>query len=134
MTTCVDLRELSAGRYKVTYDPAYDPRKVPRDKRDPWMMQIPCRGGITIYPHGGSTLAVEVNGHKNITAALRKLGLCVHQDGDAEKTFLFDAADVDRVAAIVRPHRRRRWSDEERRAAGERLAPHRFGAVVTPPR
>jgi hypothetical protein len=106
MTTCVDLRELSGGRYKVTYDPAYNPRGVPRDQRDPWMLQIPCRDGCVIFPHGGTTLAVECGRRRRLV--LRRLGLRVHQDGDDGATFLFDAADFDRVAAIVHPHRRRK--------------------------
>jgi hypothetical protein len=122
MSTCVNLRELSGGRYRVTYDPAYRPGHVPHDQRDPWMLQIPCRAGCVIYPHGGTTLAVEVNGHKNLAAALRQLGLTCHQDGDAEKTFLFDAADFDRVAAVVRPHRRQRYTAAQRRDMAERLA------------
>jgi hypothetical protein len=132
MGTCVNLRDLSAGRYRVTFDPAYHPRGVPRDQQDPWMMQIPCRGGITIYPHGGTTLAVEVNGRPKRAFALRQLGLTGHQDGDADKTFLFDAADFDRVAAVVRPHRRQRYTAAQRRAMAERLA-RNLAAAEKPP-
>ena len=111
MGTCVDLRQLSGGRYRLGWDPAYDPRKVPRDKRDPWMMTIPCRDGCVIFPFGGGTLAVECGRRRR--RALRKLGLKVHQDGDDGATFLFDAADFERVAEVAGARRRRRYGPEQ---------------------
>ena len=63
----------------------------------------PCKGGITIYPFGGDTLAVEVDYHRHVATTLRKMGLLVHQDGAREQTFLFAEADFDRVAAVVKP-------------------------------
>jgi hypothetical protein len=121
---CVNLRERFGRQYRITYDPAYDPRHVPRDKLDPWMMQIPCRGGVVIYPYGGQLLAVEVDYRPKTAHRLRQMGLRCTQDGDREKTFVFDAADFDRVAAVVHPRKRRHChrTPEQQRAAGERLA------------
>ena len=59
---CVNLRERYGKQYRIAFDPAYDPKGVPRDKLNLWMMTVPCRFGV-IYPHGGDRLAVEVNYH-----------------------------------------------------------------------
>jgi hypothetical protein len=123
---CVNLAQLFGDRYKVAYDPAYDPFNVPHDKRDPWMMQLPCERG-TIYPHGGDLLAVEVD---NRTPTARKVaalpGVCVSQGDDGkpaddpykdwggDMTFLFPLALFDRVAALVKPRKRRRLSEEDK--------------------
>jgi hypothetical protein len=69
LITCINLLE----RFRITWDPAYDAKGRHRHNLDPWMMQIPCRGGITIYPHGGSDLAVEVDYHRPPTRALAAL-------------------------------------------------------------
>jgi hypothetical protein len=124
MTTCINLSETFGQRYRVTFDPAYSSRSVPRDKLDPWMMQIPCRGGITIYPHGGNMLAVEVDYHRGVAKALTALpGIQLQQDGDREKTFVFPSELFDRVAAIVKPKARRRASEKQRAVlAAGRLA------------
>ena len=58
---CMNLQEQFGTRYRVTFDAAYNPKHVPRDKLDPCMMQMPCERG-TVYPHGGDLLAVEVKG------------------------------------------------------------------------
>ena len=117
MSDPVNLRERFGDRYRISYDPAREGRDP-----DPWLQTIPCRGGITIYPFGGTTLAVEVDYHCHVSKALRDMGLRVHQEGDREHTFLFDVADFDRVAAVVKPHRRRQWTEAARQAARERLA------------
>src|SRR6516164_5179299 len=72
--TCVNLLEAFGEDYKVTFDPAYDRRRVPRRCLDPWMMQLPCRGrGVTIYPFGGCRLAVEVDGRPGLVKQLAAL-------------------------------------------------------------
>jgi hypothetical protein len=130
---CLNLLERFGDRFQIGWDQACDPGHVPADRRDPWMMEVRCRFGITIYPFGGSRLAVEVNGHRNIARQLRDLpGATLHQDGDGEQTFVFDLAEFDRVAEIVKPHRRRLWTEDERRAVGKRLAPFQFVPVVDP--
>jgi hypothetical protein len=60
---CINLQEQFGTRYRVTFDAAYNPKHVPRDKLDPCMMQMPCERG-TVYPHGGGLLAVEVEGRR----------------------------------------------------------------------
>lgn len=107
---CVNLADRYGAVYRITYDPAYDPAHVPHDKRDPRYMQMPCDRG-TIYPHGGEMLAVEVDYRPKVAAKVAALpGVVVHQDGDHEKTFLFDVSLFAQVAALVRPRRRFRSS------------------------
>ena len=60
---CINLQEQFGQQYRITFDPAYNPKHVPRDKLDAWMMLIPCRRGV-IYPHGGDLLIVEVDGRR----------------------------------------------------------------------
>jgi hypothetical protein len=48
------------------------------------------------------------------------------QTSASEKTFLFDQAELEAVAAIVRPRRRRRLSPEQRAVCTARLAKYRF--------
>jgi hypothetical protein len=126
MTTCINLLALFGRDYRITFDPAYDPFHVPKDKLDPWMMQIPCERGI-IYPFGGDRLAVEIDYRGPTARAVGALpGVVLHQDGDREKTFLFPLALFDKVAALVQPRKRRRLSPERRAALAEANAATRF--------
>jgi hypothetical protein len=110
--------------YKVTFDPAFHSRRVPRRCLGPWMLRLPCRGrGVTIYPFGGSRLAVEVDGRPGLVKKLVAIpGVELWQDGDGEKTFVFDVARFEAVAAVVRPRKRRRLPEGQRRACTRRLA------------
>jgi hypothetical protein len=42
--TCVNLLEAFGKDYKVTFDPAYDSRRVPRRCLDPWTQQLALPG------------------------------------------------------------------------------------------
>ena len=113
---CIDLRGRFGRRYRVGYDESYAAERGANARiHDPWLMIIPCRFGH-ILPHGGSTLAVSVDGFPKIAGRLKRLGCCrVHQDGDfGELTVLFDVADFAKVARIMRPRRRRQVSPQER--------------------
>ena len=118
--TCVNLVARFGRDYKVTHDPAARTR---RQKRDPWMMQLPCRGrGVVVYPFGGCRLAVEVDGRPSLVKKLAAIpGVDLWQDGDGEKTFLFPVGRFTEVAAVVKPHRRRRLSAEQRAELAARL-------------
>jgi hypothetical protein len=119
-TTCVNLSERFGQDYRVEYDPAARSRT---QRRDPWMQQMPCRGkGVTIYPYGGDRLAVEVDGRPGLVKKLTALpGVDLWQDGDGEKTFLVSVDQFATVAALVKPHRRRRLNPEERAKLVRRL-------------
>jgi hypothetical protein len=130
MTTCINLLETLGDKYRITWDEAYSPRNVPRDKLDPWMMQIPCEGpGATIYPYGGTTLAIELNRRFQLANRLKALpGVTLYQDGNTEKTFLFDVSLFDQVAAIVSPRTKKVVSEEERARLASLSKRYGFGA------
>jgi hypothetical protein len=123
VAACPDLAGLYGDKYQLSRDPAAGPGDT-----DPWVVTLPCRYGV-IYPHGPDTLAVEVDGHPKVAARLRRMGLKAQQDGDGEWTFLFDVADFDRVAEVVRPRRRRVLSPEGRAKLVGAGAGTRFGAA-----
>lgn len=119
--TCINLMKRCGDRYKIGFDPAYDPKNRPRDKLDPWMMVIPCRIG-EIYPYGGDHLVLEVEGHRKIKAKLARLECCeLYQDGDVFGSFLFHVDDFDEIAAIAKPHRRPQLSAERREALRQQM-------------
>jgi hypothetical protein len=107
----VNLRERFGKRYRIGFDPS---RSSAWD-HDLWMMTVRCRYG-EIYPHGETTLAVDVEGHGKIAAQLAALPcVTVHRP----HTFLFDVEDFDKVAAIVAPRRRRQLTQEQRERLSE---------------
>ena len=124
--TCINLKDRYGDQYRIEFDPAYNPRKVPGGKLDPWYMVIPCRRG-SIHPHGGNLLAVDVD-YRAVTAKRVAAldGVALHQDGDCEKTFVFHVDLFDEVAKLVRPRRRRRLTEQQRRDGAARLRKHRF--------
>lgn len=122
----INLMTRFGKQYRIAFDPGYDPKHRPKDKLDPWAMEIPCERG-TIYPHGGNDLAVMVD-YRPITA--RKLaaipGVVLVQDGDQEKTFVFPVELFKTVAKAVKPRRKRRLTAEQKQKAAERLKAFRF--------
>jgi hypothetical protein len=107
-----NLQNLYGGRYRVGHDPV---AVTPSEEADPWLMEIPCRGqGVTIYPHGEGTLAIQCDNRRFLAKQLAELGLVLHQDGDQEKTFLLPVARFEEVAAIVKPLRRPALTDKQR--------------------
>jgi hypothetical protein len=75
-----------------------------------------CGGpGFTIYPYGHDTLALECDYAYCTAKKVAAIpGVRLWQDGDREKTFLFDVALFDQVVAIVKPRRRRHLSEERK--------------------
>jgi hypothetical protein len=117
---CPNLKELFGDRYRIGHDSAAD---KPSERKDPWLTTIPCRGGVVIYPHGANVLAVEIDFRPNLAKRLAAIpGVRLHQCGDREKTFLFPVDLFDKVAELVRPKRKRRWNEEDRKAQAERFA------------
>ena len=125
---CINLQQQFGTRYRVTFDAAYSPKHVPRNKLDPCMMLIPCQRGI-IYSHGGDLLTVEVEGRRVTANRLRQLDCTTTcQEGASVLAVTVQAADVAEVAAIVKPKRRRQVSDAER----QRLASIGFQQTAQP--
>ncbi len=139
MPTCLNLRETFGDRYRITYEESYFAERTRRTVEDPWLMILPCRNGH-IYPHGGDLLGVSTDpGHVQLAGIVRRLPCCqVVQDGNnGELNATFNVEDFDKVAAIMRPHRRQQWTEERRQQAREclvrnlsepREAPERIGA------
>ena len=109
----VDLNQLYGQRYVVTTD--RESAMGPRD-RDPWLCQIVTRTGL-VYPHSATHLGVQVDGHPKLARRLARMGYPLIQDGDAEKTFLVPAGDLERIAPLIKPYRRRKYKDAAARAA-----------------
>jgi hypothetical protein len=119
MSDCINLRERYSKRYRIEYDPAYVAEHGKRARADdPWLQTIPCQRGH-LYPHGGSLLGVATNGRGPTTAAIARLpGVTVVQDGDDGINAVFPPELLPKVAALVKPRRKRQLSPEQR----ERLA------------
>ena len=128
MTECIDLLERFGEKFKIVKDESYHAEYGPNAwTHDPWYLQIRCRLGH-IFPHGGSTLAVSLDGHPKIAKRLAALDCCqVYQHAEDGMTLLFDVADFKTVAKIVKPHRRAQLS--EARKAELREQCHRMRAM-----
>jgi hypothetical protein len=122
---CIDLQTL--GDFYFGSDKAAGPLS-----HDPWMRTLPCRKAV-VYPFGADLLAVEVDGRPYIAGRLRSIdGVQLYQDGDHEKTFVFPLEQFEQVAAVVRPRRHKRLTQEQRAASAARLAPFQFAAGHQP--
>lgn len=122
---CINLKKEFGKQYKITYDPAFDSKGLRVANLDPWMMQVSCQRGV-IYPFGGSTLAVELDGRGPTIKRLEALaGVQPYTRGDRDATFLFDISLFNAVASVVLPRRRRQLTEEQRQVSAARLAKYR---------
>ncbi|HEV8068663.1 MAG TPA: hypothetical protein VGP76_13075 [Planctomycetaceae bacterium] len=109
----VNLQEHFGKRYRIDFDPAYDPAHRPKDKLDPWYMVIPCERG-TIYPQGGDRLTAEVEGRAPTRRQLQALDcVTVTQEGDSFLAVTFNVSDFGKIAQIIKPRRKRVLSPEQ---------------------
>jgi hypothetical protein len=110
-------------RYRISHDETVI--AFPGLRSDPWMQQIPCRYGM-MYAHDGASLILETT--KRIATAILEAvpGIVVHREADDGTDIRFDIKLFDQVAAIARPHRRRRLSAEHRQARRKGGAATRF--------
>jgi hypothetical protein len=122
-SNCVDVRALFGRTYKIVRDPAYTAEYGPRARvADPWLDLIDCRYGA-IGPWGGCRLLASTHGAGRVAAALLRLPRCeIMHDGDDGATVVFDLADFQAVAEIIKPRRKRRMSSESRRTRGMHLS------------
>jgi hypothetical protein len=124
---CLDLRELFGDRYIVIFEESYAADLGHGCGRgDPWLQIIPSVGSRGhIFPWGGDKLAASVDKGR-LVKSLMALGCCaLVQDGDSGGTVTFALQDFAKVAAIMRPRRRRRLKPEQRRKNAQRLQAHR---------
>jgi hypothetical protein len=124
MNTCINLRQRFGKRYKVEYDEASAGRKD-----DPWLQIIACRRGH-IYPHSADLLGVATNGRGSTAKAISRLpGVTIIQEGDDGINAVFPLNMFAAIAKLVKPRRKRQLTAEQRQAAAQRLAQHRFSAA-----
>lgn len=127
MTACINLRETYGGKYRVTYEASYYADHGDGSRTDdPWLQQIECTFG-TIIPYGGNELAACT--HRRGPTAKKLLALdcvTVWQDGDDGVNVRFDAKDFNRVAAVMRPKRKRTLSPEHLAKLSAASAAYRF--------
>ena len=115
---CPDLKAIAAGKYRVKLEESYYAERGKRGRSaDPWLLTIPCLHGH-VFPFGPGMLAASTNLRGGIAGRLAALPGCrVHQDGDDGLTVVFPEAMFQAVAAILKPRRRRRWSEAQRAQA-----------------
>ena len=127
MSNYIDLKERFGSRYRVTYEPSYAAERGERGRRhDSWLQTIPCQHGH-IYPHGGELLGASTNHRGRVANRLAALP-CVRivQDGDDGVNVVFDVAEFETIAAVMKPRHRRRLSPEQVAARTERLQKYEF--------
>lgn len=127
MSHCIDLKALFGRDYQVTYEESY---RAERGKcgrgHDPWLLVMPCRHGH-IYPHGEDYLAASTNHRGRVARRLAALPFVrIVQDGSDGINVEFHSDDFDQVAAVMKPKRRRRLTDNQRADQVERLRDFQF--------
>lgn len=121
---CADLRAIAdQRRLRTSYDPSiHAEAPALRAAAEPWLVVVPCRFG-EIFPHGSGTLAAYCMG-RTARADLEALRCGrVVQRGDFELVVAFGVNDFEKVAAVMRPRRRR----IARPGAADHLKGFRFG-------
>jgi hypothetical protein len=122
-TDCLNLAELFGGRFVVRFDPAYEFQEGSEDRA--WAMMLRSRFGV-IFPFGGHRLAVEVEGRPSIRKRLDSLKCCKRYiAGERFGCWLFHVRDFERVAAVVKPARKRAWTGTERHRSRNQLEANR---------
>jgi hypothetical protein len=122
MTTCVDLR-IVGDRYRV-WNELEDRRAYDRD--DPWDLILPGWSGF-VAPHGGQKLVACTRSCITTRRLMAVVpGAVIVQDGADGQNVTFDADHLEAVACLLRVRKRRRLTDAQRQALGERGAGSRF--------
>ena len=116
----INLKEQFGDRYKIEYEKAY---KAQRERTpDPWLMIIPCAHGH-VYTHGGEFLAAATKNNGATATKLLKLveqGLVrVARRGSDGVDVIFHVRDFDKIAAIMKPRRRRRLKGDHKKRTGD---------------
>jgi len=106
---CINLKLDYGVKYRVGHDPAA--LMEPGGRKDPWLFTISCSNGH-IYPHSAEELTYWQNGGRRLDGKYPFLR--IYQDGQDERTYLFSPSDFKKVAAVVRPAKKRQLSDAAR--------------------
>jgi hypothetical protein len=121
---CPDLRQLCRGTYRLDHDPAADAGDT-----NPWMATLAGRYGV-VYPHGRDTLAVETDDGRVAARLAEVLGDAPpYQHGENFWCYLFPAALLVGVAAVIKPPKERRLSARARQRLAAAGGGTQFGAL-----
>ena len=130
---CVNLKRRFGKRYRVKYEASY---YAERSKHawgeDPWLMIVLCQHGH-ICPWGGDLLAACTNKRGPTARRLLSLPFILREQsqvGDDGANVVFPVDHFAEVAAIMKPRRRRRLTEEQRAAATARLAKYAFSPAA----
>ena len=130
---CVNLKERFGDRFKVANEESYQAERGDHGRaEDPWLMVILCLNG-EIYPYGDDQLVASTKVAGGVARALTALAFTtLHKDGSDGADVIFPVDRFDEVAGIMKPRKRRRVSDAERKRLAEMGAKFRFspGAQV----
>lgn len=126
MTPLEQLATLGKQYRVVTEDAYFGDNGDATRADDPWLQIIPCQRGH-IYPHGGNLLAVATATRGGTAKAIRAIpGVDVLQDGDDGINASFPVELFPQVAELMKPHRRRQFTQEERDRLAELGRAHHF--------
>lgn len=119
---CINLKERFGDRCKVEFDESYFAERPEfRAAEAPWLVIIPCQNGF-VCPWGNDNLAACTNHRGRIVKKLKALpDTTVAQDGHDGANVIFPVDQLEEIARIMKPRKRRRLSDTQRRQAAERL-------------
>jgi len=124
--SCLNLRDLYGDRYKVAIE-----ENLP--SKDPWLLVLLCESGH-ICPWGPNLLAACTSSRGSIAKRLTALPIAtVEQNGSDGINVSFHVDHFDKIAAIMKPRRRRRMSEAQRLVAAERLREYQFKPAAQPP-
>lgn len=123
----VNLCERFENHYLIDYEESYEAEHGNCSRVDePSLQIIPCKHGH-IFPWAGDLIAASTNKSGKIANKLRSMDCCkIEQDGDDGVTVSFHVDDLEPVAEVIRPRRRRSLSPERRQALAEVGKAHRF--------
>lgn len=117
---CIDLKAAFGERFRIAYEESFYAEHKTTRSHDPWLCILPCPQGH-IFPWGGTTLAASTNNRRGSNALRRLPCVTIEQDEGqgGGVTALFDLADFEAVAAVMRPRKRVRLSAERRARMSE---------------
>ena len=126
---CVDLSSLCAGRFRLTFDGTCDAYRA--ERRNPWMIVVPCRAGGEIYPYSETELVYATPKRKRALALSRSIpGAVLHRDGDDATEVRIPVSEFETLIPLVHPIKRRALSPENRAKFVQAGKQYRAGAVA----
>lgn len=114
--TPLNLRQIAAGRYRTSWDPATE-----MDGKDQWLARIPCRRGGFIGVHSDRLLCAYTQQRGLHARLLAIQDVTARQHGDTELIVTFPPERLDAVAEVLRARRAIQLSDEERDRRSARM-------------